>query len=182
MPSIEDTADLLGYFRDSWKAPEKHEFRTFAMALDSTIAALLIPWRRWPVRNSEDRTPIDSQKRAIIHQRDGGACRSCGNANCQLTVDHIIPRSAFEVGDLRIADRSDNLISACWPCNQAKSNYERSQRKRMGVVVKCWYCLNPGRGEHDDAFDQLPYPVDVLVWCGCCGGNSHVPAVAGWVL
>lgn len=95
-------------------------------------------------------------------------------------MDHIIPRSAFEAEHLRIADRSDNLVSACWDCNQAKSNYERTQRKRMGVVVACWYCLNPGHGEHEEAF--LPYPVDVLVYCGRCGGDSHVPAVEGWVL
>ncbi len=180
MPAIEDTADLLGYFRDSWKEPQHEGVRTFAMGLEDTIARLQEPLRRWPVRNREDRTPIDSQKRAIIHQRDGGACRACGNANCQLTVDHIIPRSAFESDDLRTADRSDNLVSACWPCNQAKSNYERPQRKRMGVVVRCWYCLNPGHGEGEEPF--LPYPVDVLVYCGSCGGDSHVPAVEGWVL
>ena len=180
MPMKADTPDILGYFRDSWKEPDRHEYRTYAMALDDVIATLQVPLERWPVRNREERTPIDSQKRAIIHQRDGGACRSCGNANCQLTVDHIIPRSAFEAEDLFIADRSDNLVSACWPCNQAKSNYERTQRKRMGVVVRCWYCVNPGHGEHEEAF--LPYPVDVLVYCGRCGGDSHVPAVEGWVL
>ena len=180
MPSIEDTLDIRGYFRDSWKEPKSEGIRAFAAGLDVTIARLQEPQRRWPVRNREERTPIGSQKRAIIHERDGKACRSCGNANCLLTVDHIIPRSAFEIEDLHIADRSDNLVSACWDCNRAKSNYERPQRKRMGVVVRCWYCLNPGHGPDEEAF--LPYPVDVMVYCGACGGDSHVPAVEGWVL
>lgn len=183
MATLKDTLDILGYFRDSWGKPEEHEIRTYADGLLSAIEVWAAPAQRWPVRNQEPRTPISSQKRAIIHDRDGGACRYCGNANCQLTVDHIIPRSAFLASDLRAADRSDNLISACWPCNEAKSNYERSQRKRMGVVVACWYCVTPGYSEFDNPFgEHLPHSVDVLVWCGRCGGNSHVPAVEGWVL
>lgn len=178
MPVKTDTQDICGYFRDSWAEPVKaEEVTTYAAAVDRAIEALQTPFERWPVRNREPRTPISSQKRAIIHARDGGVCRLCYRPS-RLTVDHIIPRSAFPADKLQIADRSDNLISACWPCNEAKSNYERSQRKRMGVVVACWYCLTPPLEEWED----LPYPVDVLVYCGRCGGDSHVPAVQGWVL
>jgi hypothetical protein len=178
MPLKSDTRDILGYYDESWFQPNHdHAGRTFADALARAIDTWQTPHERWPVRNREDRTPISSQKRAIIHERDGGTCRLCGIAGVQLTVDHIIPRSAFPADQLHIADRSDNLMSACWPCNQDKSNYERSQRKRLGVVPACWYCVTPAL----DEYEQLPYPVTVLVFCGHCG-ISNVPAVAGWVL
>jgi len=178
MPLKSETLDILGYFRDSWAPPECDEINTFAVALTRSLKAWETPLERWPVRNRQERTPIGSQKRAIIHARDGDCCRMCGLANVMLTVDHIIPRSTFPADQLDIADRSDNLISACWPCNEAKSNYERPQRKRMGVVVACWYCLTPELDEDE----RLPYPVDKLVYCGRCGGDSHVPEIAGWVL
>lgn len=73
MPTIDDVEDILGYFRDSWKEPRREGVRTYGMALDDAIARLQTPLRRWPVRNREERTPIDSQKRAIIHERDGKA-------------------------------------------------------------------------------------------------------------
>lgn len=177
MPLKSETLDMLGYFRDSWADPEHDEFSTFAKSLARSIEAWETPFERWPVRNRQERMPISSQKRAIIHARDGDCCRMCGNANVMLTVDHIIPRSAFPADQLHIADRSDNLISACWPCNEAKSNYERTQRKRMGVTAACWYCVSPELEEGE----RLPYPVDVLVFCGRCG-VSHVPTIEGWVL
>lgn len=178
MPTFDDTLDIRGYFRDSWTDRFRtDEVRTYAVALAAASDTWRTRFERWPVRNREERTPISSQKRAIIHERDGGVCKFCGVA-AVLTVDHIIPRSAFPSADLHIADRSDNLISACWPCNESKSNFERHQRKRMGVVVACWYCVTPQLEE----WEQLPYPVDQIVYCGHCGGDSHVPDVAGWVL
>lgn len=181
MPLKSDTVDILGYYDDSWwvERPEETEIKSFAVSVQETLAAMEIPYERWPVRNREPRTPIDSQKRAIIHERDGGRCWMCGTVGHVLTVDHIIPRSAFLPEDLDAADRSDNLISACWDCNQKKSNYERHQRKRLGVVVKCWYCMNPHHGEGEDSF--LPHPVTIQVYCGRCG-ISNVPTVKGWVL
>lgn len=139
-----------------------------------TIDLLMDGLRRWPVRNREPRELISSLKRALVHARDGGICRFCGVA-ALLTVDHIIPRSAFPPGDLEIADRSDNLVSACRSCNAAKSNFEYSMRKRQGVVVRCWNCRYP------DWEDELP-PLDVLVFCGRCGSGAAVPDVYGWVL
>lgn len=178
MPLKTETVDMIGYYDDSWWVERTGPtVRTFAVSLGDLLDAAEIPFERWPVRNREPRTPISSQKRAIIHARDGHICRLCGVSGGMLTVDHIIPRSAFLPEDLHVADRSDNLVSACWPCNEAKSNYERHQRKRMGVVVACWYCLHPDLDEDE----QLPYPVEKLVFCGRCG-ISNVPAVEGWVL
>lgn len=176
MPLKSETVDILGYYDDSWYVPREPKVRTFSMALGDLLDRQEVPFERWPVRNREPRTPITSQKRAIIHERDGGICRLCGTGGHRLTVDHIIPRSAFPADQLHIADRSDNLISACWDCNEKKSNYERDQRKRMGVTAACWYCVYPHFEE-----DRLPYPVETLVYCGRCG-ISHVPAVKAWVL
>lgn len=175
--SMTDFIDITAYY----DASRRHSEHISAISLDDLLNQIETPFLRWPVRNREPRTPIDSQKRAIIHERDGGICRLCGTGGHILTVDHIIPRSAFEPSGLAIADRSDNLVSACWECNQRKSNYESVHIKRLGVVVACWYCLNPGYGEHDEPLDGLPYPVTVPVFCGRCG-ISNVPAVEGWVL
>lgn len=180
MPLKSDTVDMRGYYDDSWWVQkDRIEFRTLSMILEELANQEPIPFERWPVRNQEGRTPISSQKRAIVHERDGGICHLCGTGGHQLTVDHIIPRSAFLTDDLDVADRSDNLISACWPCNEAKSNYERDQRKRLGVVVQCWYCVNPEYA--GDSELEMPCVVDKLVFCGRCG-ISQVPAVDGWVL
>lgn len=178
MPLQTDTVDIRGYYDDSWHVEYTGPaLRMFSQSLGATLDAMEVTFERWPVRNREPRTPVSSQKRAIIHERDGHICRLCGAYRGQLTVDHIIPRSAFLPEDLHIADRSDNLISACWPCNEVKSNYERHQRKRMGVVVACWYCVTPPLEEGE----PLPYDVDKLVYCGRCG-ISNVPEVRGWVL
>ena len=170
-------ADISGYYDESRNAPDVGARKSLAEILAFEEA----PPTRWPVRNREERTPINSQKRAIIHERDGGICRYCGTTDERLVLDHIIPRSAFPANQLHIADRSDNLHSACWGCNERRSNYEAIHIKRMGVTVACWYCVNPGYGEHDDTLDGLPCPVNVLAFCGRCG-VSRVPAVDGWIL
>lgn len=175
--TITSFADITAYYDDSRTPSET----CAAISLGEILDRVDEPYGRWPVRNREERTPIDSQKRAIIHERDGGICRLCGTGGHLLTVDHIIPRSAFAPEDLRIADRSDNLHSACWDCNQRKSNYESSHIKKMGVTAACWYCVNPGYGEFDEPLDGLPYPLPLLAYCGRCG-ISNVPAVEGWVL
>lgn len=175
--SATDFADITAYYDDSLTRSERVQTLNLGEILDQIEE----PFERWPVRNREPRTVIDSQKRAIIHARDGGICRLCGTGGHRLTVDHIVPRSAFQAHDMQYADRSDNLVSACWDCNQRKSNYESVWTKRLGVVAACWYCLNPGYGEHDEPLDGLPYPVTVPVFCGRCG-ISNVPSVDGWVL
>lgn len=182
MPLKTDVVDICGYYKDS-RPPSAHG-NTYADALDEAIAMWETPFTRWPVRNRQPRTPIRSQKRAIIHERDGGSCKMCGIAGVMLTVDHIIPRSAFAADDLATADRSDNLVSACWPCNERKSNFESSGSKRLGVVMACWYCLHPEHGEPDEYGYSLEDPVtaSVKVFCGRCGVTSAVPAVEGWVL
>lgn len=171
-----DTGDITAYYTASRDRSKS------LRSVDEILNELAEPFKRWPVRNREPRAPIASQKRAIIHERDGGECQLCATIGHQLTLDHIIPRSAFAPDQLEYADRSDNLHSACWPCNERKSNYESAQGKRLGVVAACWHCLNPGYhegGEYEGL--RLPYSIDIPVFCGRCG-VSTVPRVEGWVL
>jgi hypothetical protein len=183
MPYMDGIEDITAYFTDAMRP---NGGRIFAEGLQNIIDSMSEPRKRWPVLNREERTPISSHKRAIIHERDGKCCRLCGNANTILTVDHVIPRSAFPADQLRIADRSDNLISACWPCNEAKSNYEHYISKRPGVALECWDCANPWYDEdnyRDELRDQDPRPpMTEVVYCGRCGMGAQVPAVEGWVL
>lgn len=173
--SIKEFADITGYYDESRTVSD---FRTISLA--ELLAQDDDPARRWPVRNREPRTPINSQKRAIIHERDGGICRYCGTTDERLVLDHIIPRSAFRPDQLHIADRSDNLHSACWDCNERRSNYEAIHTKRIGVAVQCWYCIAPEYAAEDCEL-ELTYPVNIAVFCGRCG-ISRVPEVQDWVL
>lgn len=175
--SITQFEDITGYYDDSLPKCESVTVKT----LGEILAVEEEPPVRWPVRNREPREPISAHKRAIIHERDGGMCRYCGTRDERLVLDHIIPRSAFTKGQLHVADRSDNLHSACWGCNERRSNYEAIHIKRLGVTAACFYCVNPEYAYDGDASVQLPYPVNVLVFCGRCGISS-VPSVAGWVL
>jgi len=174
---ITQFADITGYYDHSLPICESVEPRS----LGEILAMEEAPAVRWPVRNREPREPISSQKRAIIHERDGGICRYCGRSDQRLVLDHIIPRSTFAKGQIRIADRSDNLHSACWDCNENRSNYEAIHIKRLGVTAACFYCVHPEYEYDGDTSVELPYPVNILVFCGRCGISS-VPAVEGWVL
>ena len=176
--TITQFEDITGYYDDSL-APRVGW--TGARSLADILDEDEPPAQRWPVRNREPREPISSQKRAIIHERDGGICRYCGAPDKQLVLDHIIPRSTFPAHQIHIADRSDNLHSACWDCNERRSNYEAVHIKRLGVVVQCWFCVNPEYAYDGDTAVEMPYPVNVLVFCGRCG-ISAVPCVEGWVL
>lgn len=180
VPYIDDVPDITAYWALS--APTVSGPSRFNEALASTLAKMQEPARRFPLVNLEPRVPIDSRKRAIIHARDGHQCRYCGTYTDQMTVDHIVPRSAFRIEDLTIADRSDNLASACLDCNQDKSNFEHPMGKRLGVVAACWGCLNP-EPENWWELEGLERPeLPVPVFCYRCGITSHVPTVKGWVL
>ncbi len=54
--------------------------------------------------------------RRNILKRDGHKCAYCGRADLPLTIDHIMPRS--KGGD----DSWENLVAACLPCNNKKSD------------------------------------------------------------
>ena len=54
-------------------------------------------------------------RRQRIFRTDHGECVYCGSTT-QLTIDHFVPLSQ---GGL---DQTDNLVTACEPCNQRKAN------------------------------------------------------------
>ena len=53
-------------------------------------------------------------RRAVFY-RDGFTCQYCGKATRELTLDHIVPRSA---GGPHVWE---NIVSACIPCNHRKA-------------------------------------------------------------
>ena len=133
MPKMRDISNITGYFRDSLNPYNGPESVTLADGLDETIEELSSPRTRWPILNNEPREPVSPSKRAIIYQRDGEQCWYCWTGGGgPLQLDHIIPRTAFPAHQLHIADRSDNLVTACTSCNEAKSNYESSNIKQIG--------------------------------------------------
>ena len=185
-----DRMDELSSYYSEYRAKDDGElFETvsFADMLEQWTEKRKAGPQRWEVLNRCERTPIPSLKRALIHERDGNACVYCGEGGHVLTVDHIIPRSAFPEHMIHIADRSDNLNSACWPCNKRKSNYHRERSKRPGVTRACWECLNPGPEEdgdwdaHEAWGNRAAVSRNHLVYCGRCGMGGTVPNTS-WVL
>ena len=58
-----------------------------------------------------------------VMKRDGYMCQYCGTKHLQLTIDHIIPKSRGG------KDTWDNLITACFRCNNAKGDRTPSEAK-----------------------------------------------------
>ena len=57
-----------------------------------------------------------SLTRKNIFIRDNYVCQYCNKGNCQLTIDHVIPK--YKGG----TDHWENLVSACNSCNLIKGN------------------------------------------------------------
>lgn len=66
---------------------------------------------------------------AFVFWRDEGRCRYCGDALQRrlATVDHLIPRSRGG------PDVAENLVIACYDCNQRKANALISE---VGMVLR----------------------------------------------
>ena len=60
---------------------------------------------------------MNNRLRIAVFQRDGYPCVYCGAtaADDRLQADHFIPRA------LGGRDRLDNLVTACFACNNGKS-------------------------------------------------------------
>ena len=149
-----------------------------------TLAEVLalpdVPLERYPIRNREPRVQMGGRKWHLIYERDGGVCWMCGRPVPKGShhVDHLIPRSNFEPGDLALGDRSDNLAVACAPCNEARSNWSLPEPpRRIGVTSRCWDCT-VGEVPEDS---EIEFPdMTVAAYCGHCG-HTWVPDNS-WVL
>lgn len=184
MPYMDEIQHITGYFHESLEPSSPDQG---PQKISDGMGDLIREWighkERWPIRNREERTPINPQKRAIIHARDHDHCAYCPRWDV-LNIDHIVPRTAFWIWDLHIADRSDNLISVCRTCNEEKSNFEHPQRKRPGVVIACWECLNPWYDPddyEDEGNDPQPH-MKIPAFCGRHGAMTMVPEIKGWII
>jgi len=68
-----------------------------------------------------------------VFRRDGFRCRYCGRGpgdNMQITLDHITPLSQGGTYD------EENLVTACYRCNQGKRDTMLSQAELALVKVK----------------------------------------------
>lgn len=182
MPYIEDIHNITGYFQDSLKPPaESHGPQRIGAGVEGLLREWTGQKQRWPIRNREPRREISSRKRAIIHARDGNQCAYCPRESL-LNIDHIVPRTAFHIEDLFIADRSDNLISVCWICNEEKSNYEHVQLKRPGVTISCWECAENRHKWYFGTGFGPPPEFKFPVYCGEHGAMTMVPDIDEWVI
>lgn len=71
---------------------------------------------------------ITPAKYRRIAERDGYACRLCGDSGVDLFVDHELPRSRGGT------DEDSNLQLACRPCNSSKGNRTTEEWRRYQAV------------------------------------------------
>lgn len=118
-----DLAERLG------RTPKKREFKytqilrsRFGSYNAGVVAAGLMPNTRLPAKYFEpngSRRIVPAKLRFEVLKRDNFTCRYCGGKpedGYALHVDHIIPYS--KGGETKM----DNLITACWLCNEGKGS------------------------------------------------------------
>jgi hypothetical protein len=116
--SLLETLALLDRLQDVGLAEEAREFKSpawFILGQDHSGDIFCSPgmplWCIGP--STRTRSPIPSDLRRAIYDRDGWTCVACG-ATTDLTLDHIRPWS------LGGPDTPDNLRTLCRPCNSRK--------------------------------------------------------------
>jgi 5-methylcytosine-specific restriction endonuclease McrA len=88
-----------------------YTIRTSNLNVPVPSVVRLMKYRRMPRQNR-------AVSRKGILLRDGNACQYCGARlpSGSLTLDHVMPRSR------RGANSWENLVAACFPCNNRKRN------------------------------------------------------------
>lgn len=128
---------------------------------------------------------ISNGLRFRILQRDDFTCRYCGAKapDVKLEVDHIVPVSRG--GNLR----SDNLITACWSCNQGKKARELTEEQvaRYSIPEPPKIVVLRPRKEPKVRPMREPRPAKVLLNVYSEGGSylgkqwfGHVPVSETW--
>ncbi len=104
------------------------------------------------------RNPVKLCRRAVL-ARDSHTCQYCGMREdpartavgaSRLTLDHVVPRSRAQRGDVRLPDGRvvsvhswANVVTACAACNRRKGS--RSPEE-LDMKLRSWP-RSPGRGE-----------------------------------
>lgn len=109
--------------------------------------------QRFIVQNSMSRNYEDMRLQILeaIYWRDGASCAYCfkdillGNGE----IDHLIPRSAWRKEWLWLADDSSNLVAACKPCNQNKSNFYKSFQGENRMSHVSFDCKSPVKYDYE---------------------------------
>lgn len=79
--------------------------------------------------NKKITSPVPKKRKEKVLKRDGYRCLCCGTTK-NLTVDHVIPRA--KGGN----NRSKNLQTLCFNCNQAKGVKIIDYRKVKPLMVR----------------------------------------------
>lgn len=90
-------------------------FAELGMICDGAVTA----WKqRQPLSDGDLRPPahVWRQLRDLVFSRDDYTCQYCGSRGVYLECDHIVPVSRGGSND------TQNLATACKPCNRAKRN------------------------------------------------------------
>ncbi len=95
--------------------------------------------------------PLSRRRRQRVLDRAQGRCEYCQIDGWDLTVDHVIPRSAWTTSLAHGAapDSDDNLAAACAPCNRAKWSVTTAVDVVTGLEARLF---NPRRDDWDEHF------------------------------
>lgn len=121
--SVQKAIILLYLQKAELIAEQSHRaIRSVSRSFPFPSVIRLFKYRRIPYKG------IMLSRKNII-RRDGHRCQYCGSSSAPLTVDHIIPRARGG------RDSWDNLVTACLPCNNKKSDktLERAGLTLMSV-------------------------------------------------
>lgn len=95
------------------------ERRVRPMTTEEAVALLEERWALMWKRKAYTSALVATGIRFRVFDRDGFRCRYCGRAaedGAVLEADHVTPRSKGG------PDTMDNLVTACWECNNGKSS------------------------------------------------------------
>lgn len=134
------------------------------------------------------RTAVSKRTRFSVFARDNFTCRYCGRQSDSvvLVIDHLIPVAAGGTNDM------ENLVTACEPCNQGKSDTSLTQHApnetdRLARLQEQHEQLRVAQAAQQiaEARRQLEQTV-VNYWCDARGTDGMQPNVArlmaGWAM
>ena len=91
------------------------------------------------------RDPRWQKKRLCVMQRDGFACRDCGDADSTLHVHHCY----YEKGDPWQTDEKF-LLTLCENCHEARGELEADGRRMLGMIF-----INSSNAKDDESLRGL---------------------------